>query len=138
MGLGVGCDLPPPCIPCPYHIGVVLAERWNDYSGLAPSQKYEDTFDNQPRVKDNIKWLVAKGDLVTEDEGIEISQPVIRKFSRNGHRTGLITIVLSSFEGFSEPPTQLSNTLDSKFPSSLPGLGYQTAPLTQFRPAPDA
>lgn len=115
MGLGVGCVPPPPCVACPYHIGVVLAERWTDYNGFDASQKYEDTFDNQLRVQENIKWLVAKGDLITQDEGIEISQPIVRKFGRNGSKTGTLTIVLSALDGFSEPPTQVNNTLDSKF-----------------------
>ena len=120
MGLGLGCDQPPPTKQCPYHIGVVLAERWTEYSH-EQSQKYADTFDNKTRARDNIKWLVAKGDLITQDEGIAVSQRIIKKLTRNGNRAGAVTLAFSYVDGVTQPPTQMKQSVDGKF------LGAQSA-----------
>ena len=113
MGLGVGCIPPAPVTQCPYHIGVVLAERWTRYSH-EESQRYEDSFDNMARAKENIKWVVARGDLITQDEGIHVSQPIIKKLSRNGNRAGVLTLAFSMLDDVDEPPTHLSESIDSK------------------------
>ncbi|KAF7556188.1 hypothetical protein G7Z17_g1667 [Cylindrodendrum hubeiense] len=108
MGLGLGCTPPAPSKQSPYHIGVVLAERWTMYDH-EQGQKYDDCFDHVKRANDNIKWLVAQGDLITEDKGIEVTQFIIKKLSRNGNRAGSLTLVLSELGSVIEPPTRLGN-----------------------------
>lgn len=55
MGLGVGCEKPPLVTSAPYHIGVILAERFASYYHQE-DQRYTDSFDGIERAKDHIKW----------------------------------------------------------------------------------
>ncbi|KPM41797.1 hypothetical protein AK830_g4680 [Neonectria ditissima] len=108
MGLGLGCRPPPPCKECPFHIGVVLAERWTVHKHEL-SQHYTDAFDKVSRAKESIKWLVAKGDLITQDEGIETTQSIVKKLSSNGNRAGTVTLVFAEFEATPQPPTRFED-----------------------------
>ncbi|KAH7012861.1 hypothetical protein EDB80DRAFT_834451 [Ilyonectria destructans] len=107
MGLGLGCTPPAPSKECPYHIGVVLAERWTEYNHQQ-GQKYVDGFDGVTRAKDSIKWLVAQGDLITPDEGIQVTQSIIKKLSRNGNRAGSLKLVFDE----TRSGTELRNHLE--------------------------
>lgn len=93
-GLGVHCDIPTECIKCPYHIGVVLSQRFTDFDHH-PEQRYTDSFDNSERARDNIKWMVAKGDLITVEEGIDKQLKLVRKITSRGNQVGTVTIVTS-------------------------------------------
>lgn len=121
MGLGVECIPPTPSMRCPYHIGVVLAERWARYNHNE-DQKYQDTFDDLQRAKENVKWLVGKDDLITDDEGIQVSQPIIKKLSRKGNRAGVLTLVISEGNDSIVPSTQMNQYTDCKFldPTAFP------------------
>ncbi|KAI3320302.1 hypothetical protein HD806DRAFT_507127 [Xylariaceae sp. AK1471] len=112
MGLGIGCELPPPNSSCPYHIGVVIAERFASYSH-EECQKYTDTFDNVHRAKDNIKWVVAKDDLVTPHEGIEKKVKIVHKVTRTGKKAGRVAVVLSCHVNTGQAPSQLSQLLET-------------------------
>ncbi|KAH7176556.1 hypothetical protein EDB81DRAFT_42690 [Dactylonectria macrodidyma] len=108
LGLGLGCTPPAPSQKVPYYIGVILAERWTAFKH-DQGQRYIDSFDRSAKAKDSIKWLVAQGDLITQDEGIQVSQTIIKKLSRNGNRAGTLTLVFAETGGASEPPNQLAN-----------------------------
>lgn len=110
MGLGVGCTIPPPALKCPYHIGVVLSKRFAEYDHEL-AQQYTDSFDNVARAKDNIKWVVARGDLVTNDGSIEKRVKILQKLTRTGKTTGRVTVVLSQHAGPREPSTQLTDAI---------------------------
>ena len=123
MGLGIGCSIPPPVLKCPCHIGIVLAKRFAKYDHK-PQQRYTDTFDNIDRARDNIKWVVAKDDLITEKDGIQRMLRVVKKkttASRTfGKSVGRVTVVYSTFDGLGKLPTRASDTTDSTFiPSEL-------------------
>lgn len=124
MGLGVECVPPIPSMRCPYHIGVVLAERWTPYNH-SEDQKYQDTFDDLQRAKENVKWLVGKDDLITDDEGIQVSQPIIKKLSRKGNRAGVLTLVISEGHESIVPSTQMNQYTDCEFlhPPHFPHAG---------------
>ncbi|KAI8635597.1 hypothetical protein F5Y19DRAFT_408383 [Xylariaceae sp. FL1651] len=111
MGLGIGCEMPAPNSSSSHHIGVVLAEQFARYSHRE-SQKYTDTFDNIARAKDHVKWIVAKGDLLTPHEGIEKKVKIIQKVTRTGKKAGRVIVVLSGHENFGETPSQLSRLLE--------------------------
>ena len=99
----------------------MLAERWTRFNHNA-DQKYQDSFDDLVRAKENIKWLVAKGDLITEEEGIQVSQPIAQKLSRNGNRAGVLKVVLSELsdlEGAERPPTQMNQNTDCELTEPL-------------------
>ncbi|KAI1307552.1 hypothetical protein F5Y03DRAFT_405610 [Xylaria venustula] len=100
MGLGVGCKPPPPSFGSLYHIGVVIAERFASHPYLE-QQRYIDSFDNISRVKDHIKWMVAKGDLVNQTPPKEIVKKVklVYKVNPNGKKTGRVRVVLSMHDG---------------------------------------
>lgn len=121
LGLGLGCTPPAPSKKTPYYIGVVLAERWTTYKH-GHGQRYVDSFDRLARARGNIKWLVAQGDLITQDEGIQVSQAVVKKLSRNGNRAGTLTLVFAETGGASEPPTQFAKITGGTF--VLSGLFY--------------
>jgi hypothetical protein len=112
MGLGLGSELPAPNSSCPYHIGVVLAERFTSYAH-EECQKYTDTFDNVPRARDNIKWVVAKDDLVTPHEGIEKKVKIVHKVTPTGKKAGRIEVVLSCHANTGEAPSRLSRLLET-------------------------
>jgi len=111
MGLGIGCELPAPNIGCPYHIGVVLADRFKIYSHKE-IQLYTDTFDGVNRAKDHIKWVVAKDDLVTPHEGIEKKVKIIHKVTRTGKKAGRVVTVLSNHEDYWQETDRLSTLLN--------------------------
>lgn len=113
MGLGLGCTPPAPSKESPYHIGVVLAERWTEHNHKE-GQKYVDAFDGVTRAKDNIKWLVAQGDLITPDEGIQVTQSIIKKLSRNGNRAGSLELVFAEIGSGTEPQNQVANITGGK------------------------
>lgn len=98
IGLGIGCEAPPPCRACPYHIGVAASAEFRDYypERETPHLVYVDEFDGKPRLKDQIKWLVAKGDLITAEDGIEKTVKIVRKMTRTGNRVGSVVVVLST------------------------------------------
>ncbi|KAI1373089.1 hypothetical protein F4677DRAFT_430205 [Hypoxylon crocopeplum] len=107
IGLGIGCEIPPASTRCPYHVGVVLARRfaeWDHYE----EQKYTDSFDSISRARDDIKWVIAKGDLVSPLQGIEAKVRIIKKVTLKGSQTGRVVLVTSSFDGPGSPPTQYS------------------------------
>ncbi|KAH9884837.1 hypothetical protein F4778DRAFT_799407 [Xylariomycetidae sp. FL2044] len=95
MGLGVGCKVPPANIRCPYHVGVVVSKRFTKWDH-DEAQKYTDTFDGVQRARGNIHWLVTKGDLITQDEGINAEVKLTKKITLKGNRTGTVTIVTST------------------------------------------
>jgi hypothetical protein len=107
MGLGIGCDIPPEVFNCPYHIGVRLAQRFAPYAH-DESQKYSDSFDYERRARDNIKWVIAKGDLVAQDNPIVKTTTVIRKFTPTGNKKGTVVLVRSKYSESGLPPTKFS------------------------------
>lgn len=113
MGLGLGCTPPAPSKECPYHIGVVLAERWTEYNHQQ-GQKYVDGFDGVTRAKDSIKWLVAQGDLITPDEGIQVTQSIVKKLSRNGNRAGSLKLVFDETRSGTELQNHLEDMTSGK------------------------
>lgn len=113
MGLGKVCDAPPAVSECPYHVGVVVASRFAPYDHVE-SQKYVDTFDNITRAKDNIKWIIEKGDLIAHNSAIDKSEKIVRKTNPNGNKTGRVIIVVSEWNTYGSPPTQLLNAEDCK------------------------
>ncbi|KAI1737444.1 hypothetical protein F4680DRAFT_214502 [Xylaria scruposa] len=114
MGLGLRCEKPPHVASAPYHIGVILAERFASYCHQE-DQCYVDSFDGISRAKDQIKWVVAKGDLVTPYEQIEKKVKIVHKITPRGKKTGRVKVILSSHDGTSDNlnrPDQLSQIFD--------------------------
>ncbi|KAI3339486.1 hypothetical protein F4824DRAFT_45665 [Ustulina deusta] len=107
MGLGVSCEQPPHNSGAPYHIGVVLAEQFASYFHQE-HQRYADTFDNVFRAKDHIKWVVAKGDLVTPHEQITKTVKIVQKINPKGKKAGRVRVILSSHDRTSEHLSQLN------------------------------
>jgi hypothetical protein len=96
IGLGLGCEIPPEAVKCPFHIGVVVSQRYNEFDHKV-GQKYEDSFDTRtPRAKDCIRWVAAKGDLITANEGIHKTVKLVRRVTPNGSKRGTIRIVTSA------------------------------------------
>ncbi len=102
MGLGLGCDKPPENTQCPIYIGVVLATHFKDYDHEA-SQRYTDSFDGIDRAKDSIKWVVQRGDLVTEAAGIQRTLKIIKKMTPTGNQRGSVIVVTSEYDGPKRP-----------------------------------
>lgn len=114
MGLGMGGDRLVPVIGCPYHIGFVVAERFASYDH-DEFQRYTDSFDDGVRAKDNVKWIIARGDLVSPEQPIEKSTKVVWKTRPNGKKAGRIKLVFSSQTRPGVPATQLSRGHDGTF-----------------------
>lgn len=111
IGLGVGCEIPPSMTRCPIHLGVVLSRPVSVRSS-EPSQTYTDSFDHSYRIRNDITWIVAKGDLITPD-GIDVSLKIIKKITRTGRKAGTVVIVSSSKPG--EPPSQYGEVRDGTY-----------------------
>lgn len=122
LGLGLDCTPPPLAKPCPVHIGVVLAERWIG-SFHSRAQKYMDTFDKEERAKNNIKWLVTQGDLITEKHPIKVTQKIVRKVSEEASRKGVIQIVFSKYNVKTADKSLL---LDSRPPTYMDEISRGT------------
>jgi hypothetical protein len=112
MGLGLGCEVPPPCVRCPFHIGVVAAKRFAPYHHLQ-EQKYTDSFDNIHRAKDHIQWVLAKGDLIPV-EGIVKTVTVIQKLKPTSKKTGRVIIVTSESDDARGPSSHFGDNSDCK------------------------
>lgn len=114
MAMDIGCGpLLHPNIPCPFHIGVVLATRYTSFDHEL-RQKYKDTFDGVDRAKDHIQWVVARGDLVTTD-GITERVKITRKFLPGGSLTGQINVVVSRCDGPRKPPSRFMVDDDGEY-----------------------
>ncbi|KAH8894314.1 hypothetical protein GQ53DRAFT_643950 [Thozetella sp. PMI_491] len=103
LGLGIGCQIPAPVYECPYHIGVVVAERFTEYDYPGAS-RYEDTFDGSSRTRDHIEWLVEKGDLIDPSRPTTKEFKMVKKLTEGGARTGRVIIIYSTMDkgpGFS-------------------------------------
>jgi len=116
MGLGQGCITPKAVTKCPFHIGVVVSKRYNKYEH-DPEQKYTDSFDNSyQRARDHIHWLVAKGDIVTADEGISKTLRLVRRMSPVGAKRGEVKVITSTSDRRRGPPTKYNpQTPDRKY-----------------------
>ncbi|KAK0617593.1 hypothetical protein B0T14DRAFT_569083 [Immersiella caudata] len=106
IGLGVDCVTPAPSLPCPFHLGFVLSERFALHKH-PESLRYTDSFDKVERAKNHIKWVISKGDLVPPDKTIEQELKLVHKMSMPAHKPGSITAVLSWEDSFSGLPGQL-------------------------------
>ncbi|KAI0415867.1 hypothetical protein F5X98DRAFT_376248 [Xylaria grammica] len=111
MGLGVYCEKPPPNSRAPYHIGIVLAERFARYAH-EEWQRYDDSLDGVSRAKDHIKWVVAKGDLVTPHEQIAKKVKIVHKITPRGKKAGRVRVILSSREETGDDINQLHRLSD--------------------------
>ncbi|KAK1756307.1 hypothetical protein QBC47DRAFT_444660 [Echria macrotheca] len=103
MGLGIGCPAPPICIECPVYIGVLVAVDFKNYEHR-DAQLYTDKFDRKLRARNHIKWMAAKGDLITREEGINNSLTITRKVIEDARLTGSIDVVISRMGGHEEIP----------------------------------
>ncbi|KAK4188114.1 hypothetical protein QBC35DRAFT_451557 [Podospora australis] len=96
LGLGIECQTPPECFACPYHIGVLVSQPFHEYENVE-NQAYVDMLDLNMRAKNHIKWIVARGDLVTQHGGMKNTTKLVRKIVRVGDQAmrGSVTIVTS-------------------------------------------
>ncbi|KAJ2901809.1 hypothetical protein MKZ38_001347 [Zalerion maritima] len=121
IGLAVNCTPPPACVPCPFHLGVVISERFEEWNHQA-DQRYHDPRDGRgvTLAKENIKWLVDKGELLTGERDPSFIKivPITGKFKENGVKQGRITVVT---DGSSEDDPTRGDDEDS-------------APRTRHRP----
>ncbi|RSM16799.1 hypothetical protein CDV31_004408 [Fusarium ambrosium] len=101
----------PICHQSPCHIGVVLAEPFATFSH-EPDQRYIDTHDGKARAKNNIKWLVLKGDLIENE--LYVKQRIVRKLPKRMNPASRLTVVFDTWdyigEHANEPPTNLHET----------------------------
>ena len=108
MGLGVDGNTPRRSLQCPYHIGIVAAESFLEFEH-EPNQAYVDSFDKRERARDNIHWVVAQGDLISPDGGIQERIRLVRKTNPRGNKNGTVTIVTSRYQDVRYKPSKLAN-----------------------------
>ncbi|KAI0125388.1 hypothetical protein BJ170DRAFT_501363 [Xylariales sp. AK1849] len=108
MGLGMGCTKPAPVVQFPYDIGIKIARRFASYDH-DESQKYTDSLDWIERAKDNIKWIIGKGDLILPDSPTIKRETLVRKTTPNGNKVGTVVLV-NLHSGPRLLPTQFSPT----------------------------
>ncbi|KAF5027434.1 hypothetical protein F66182_454 [Fusarium sp. NRRL 66182] len=128
MGVGNGIErrLAPEALRCPYHIGVVLSERWVEYAH-DPDQEYKDRFGHASLAKGNIKWIVSKGDLIDPNKGsIDMTQPVVQKFAKTNNLSGRLTVVFDK-QDYKEgaPPARYNPGADAM----IEELDFRLPPL---------
>lgn len=93
IGLGLDCEVPSPSLPCPFHLGFVLSERFALHEH--PSEaRYTDTFDKLERARNHVKWVVSKGDLVPPGRSIHRELKLVQKMSQPAQKPGSISAVL--------------------------------------------
>jgi hypothetical protein len=120
MGLGVNCDVPPPCVPCPFHIGVVVARPYRIYNH-DNRQKYTDTFDSAERAKDNVNWIIRKGDLITQDTEAVTRLKLVRRIAAKEPKTGGTIFIVTSTNSDPRGPSPLRiDPSDGKILKQLP------------------
>ncbi|KAK8137029.1 hypothetical protein PG984_004969 [Apiospora sp. TS-2023a] len=95
IGGGVDCLIPAEVTEAPEHVGIILATRFADYERTV-SQRYADSFEPGSRVRPNIQWVVAKGDLVLHDQPILKRETIVRKLTSDGSRKGTLIVVRDS------------------------------------------
>ncbi|KAM5343202.1 hypothetical protein ACJ41O_014168 [Fusarium nematophilum] len=110
---------------CPYHIGVVLAEPWAEFAHTM-GQRYQDTYDSNMRAKDNIKWIISKGDLI--DGTIVKTQKIVKKLTRESNLAGRLKLVFDTNEYIGEYANEPSKSLDydPDANDNLDRIGYGT------------
>jgi hypothetical protein len=80
------------------HVGIQIAPFFAAYDH-DEDQLYYDSFDHSKRARDNIKWLVAKGDLIPDGKPIVKCERVVRKVAHDSYRKRSIIIVRDPGEG---------------------------------------
>lgn len=114
MGLGVDCRPPQAVYWAREHIGVKLTTNFLAYEHTT-QQRYTDSFDLADRARDNIKWVVMRGDLILHDRPILRSQAIIRKMSQHGNRRGTVVLVRNSNISPSSSLKEEAGTFNSSF-----------------------
>ncbi|KAK4671727.1 hypothetical protein QC764_608200 [Podospora pseudoanserina] len=96
LGLGMNCEVPPACAECPYHIGVLISQQFHEYEN-DEKQAYTDAIGQSMRAKDHLKWIAAKGDMITQPDGISKSVKLVRKILKLNDQVlkGSCTVVIS-------------------------------------------
>jgi hypothetical protein len=125
MGLGIGCEVPSSCIKCPIHIGIVISQQFKEFDHK-DGQKYTDSFENKPRARGAIKWLIAKGDLVEHNRGIEKSIKVIKKLAPTSPKSGGVFIIATSRDNWPDnelPGRFVANDYGERNSTARPALG---------------
>ncbi|KAM7208581.1 chaperone protein DnaK, partial [Naviculisporaceae sp. PSN 640] len=97
LGLGLGCQKPPPVVRMPLNLGVVISKTFALYDH-SPQQRYKDSLDGVERACDHIEWFAFKGDLIKHDEPTEKIVRLVRKLTRSSSRAGRITIIISELD----------------------------------------
>lgn len=92
----MNCEVPPACAECPYHIGVLISQQFHEYEN-DEKQAYTDAIGQSMRAKDHLKWIAAKGDMITQPDGISKSVKLVRKILKLNDQVlkGSCTVVIS-------------------------------------------
>lgn len=79
---------------CPRHWGLSVSQP---FSPFMHSQRdaYNDPFDGQKKAKDQMVWLIKKGDAIMSDQPTVASTNICRKFGRRDPRV-FKTLLVSS------------------------------------------
>ncbi|KAF7544869.1 hypothetical protein G7Z17_g9616 [Cylindrodendrum hubeiense] len=80
--------------------------------GVQNGKICKDGLDNVTGEYDDIKWLIAKGDLISQDEGIQVAQGMVQKFGQGEKKAGTVTIVFTSGQGAEEKLEDEDGTRD--------------------------
>lgn len=76
---------------CPRSYGISISEPFSeidhDYR-----DRIQDPHSKQDLAKDQLKWLIKKGDLILSDEKREASGPIEKAFPGSGSMSGSVTI----------------------------------------------
>ncbi len=135
-GLGIGMIAPSPVRKCPRHFGVVISESYASFKHTEEDMYY-DTLDGYKKAKGQLKWLVAKDDLILPEKPTELTFKFARKFGREDPKSFRLIFVASTENNTPSRLDEASHRKTLARPStilfSIANFGFSYDPNLQYR-----
>lgn len=94
-GLSVGMSCPPPVKGCLYNFGLVITERFVSYKHKKEDY-FHDGLDGIPKAKNQIHWLISKGDLIRPERATKATYNFARHFQKKDIKAFSLVFVVNS------------------------------------------
>ncbi|KAF1993960.1 actin-like ATPase domain-containing protein [Amniculicola lignicola CBS 123094] len=118
--------------PCKKNYGICISEPYSTYRH-SEMDGYKDPFDGQWKAKNQIVWMIKKGDLLQSNQPTQASTHFQRKFSLNDTRE--FTTDFVTYKGNDPPPETLDKMPICKS-SQPPRILLHSPPIAKYQITP--
>lgn len=98
-------------LKCAKSYGISISQPFSAYLHSAESNSYSDPFDNKRKAKEQVVWLVKKGDLILSNEPKNASTTFCRRFGVRDPKVFITNLVTYTAD---DAPNSLDKVLTGK------------------------